>query len=265
MHELQKRLNDHPYAEKSGSVFYSEQHTLKPGPYYFLGLNPGGEPNPNAPNEYLKNSLCPQGNAYYDEEWPPHPRGRAPLQLRVKAFLSSLEFPDVEYHEPEQCEPDTDQKKFIKSVCSANLCFLRSKSVKDLEQEYKKGIANCIDWDIQEYIINKIVRPSLIIVNGKQGYWLLKAKLQGLTKEGELATGNYRNGKKRSGVEYAFFGEDKLLVGIPHLSRNCFVYCTALKNPDWRENGFQQLREYCAAVTKRRKSGLPAWEFSEPS
>lgn len=260
MQELQKKLDTHEYAEKSGSVFYSEENTLKSGPYYFLGLNPGGEPNHKDPREYLKNNLRPEGNAYY-EEWPPHKAGRAPLQVRVRAFLSSLQFPDLEYQVPQQGEPATEQEEFIKSVCSANLCFLRSRTVKELEQEYKKGIADCIDWDIQEYIINKVVRPSVIIVNGKQGYWLLKAKLQGLTKKEELPTGNYKNGKKRPDVEYAFFGEDKLLVGIPHLSRNCLAYCTDLKNPDWREDGFKKLRNCCDAVKEHRKSGLPTWEF----
>lgn len=260
MYELQKRLNDHRYAEKSGSVFYSGEHTLKPGPYYFLGLNPGGEPNPKDERECLKNNLCPEGNAYY-EKWPGHEPGCAPLQLRVKAFLSSLGFPGLEYQEPQQGEPDTDQKKFIKSVCSANLCFLRSRSVKVLEKEYKKDISNCIDWDIQEYIINTLVRPSVIIVNGKQGYRLLKAKLQGAPKEDVLPAGDCKNGKKRPGVELAFFGEDKLLAGIPHLSRQYLAYCTDLKNTAWRVDGFKKLREYCAAVTKRRKNRLPTWEF----
>lgn len=113
MHELKKRLNNHPYADKSGSMFYSQESTLKPGPYYFLGLNPGGAPAPKDPDEYLKNNLRPKndGNAYYDEKWPPHDDpGCAPLQLRVKAFLSSLEFPDQEYREPQGVSPLQNRK-----------------------------------------------------------------------------------------------------------------------------------------------------------
>lgn len=264
MHELQKRLDGHPYAEKSGSVFYSQESTLKPGPYYFLGLNPGGGPNPKDPGEYLKNNLLPRndGNAYFDEKWARHhDPGCAPLQLRVKAFLSSLKFPDLEYRERQQGEPATEQEEFIKSVCSANLCFLRSRSVEELEREYEKDITGCIDRDIQEYIINTLVRPSVIIVNGKQGYAILKDMLHGLRDEVSLPTGYYKNGKKRPGVELAFFGEDKLLVGIPHLSRNYLAYCTDLKNTIWRERGFRVLLNHCAAVTERRENGLPTWEF----
>lgn len=130
-----------------------------------------------------------------------------------------------------------------------------------MEKEYKKDITECIDWDIQKYIINTLVRPSVIIVNGKQGYGILKAMLHGLCDEVPLPTGNYKNGKKRPSVELAFFGEDKLLVGIPHLSRNYLAECTALKNTAWREAGFKKLREHCDGVKAHRKSRLPTWEF----
>lgn len=256
MQELRKMLEGHAYAERSGSVFYSQESALKPGPYYFLGLNPGGAPNPNDESEWLKHNHFPDTNAFY-EAWPPYEAGRAPLQVRVKAFLASLEFPDWANGESLPDGPGTEQERFIKSVCSANLCFLRSKSVKDLE----KPVGDCIDWDIQRHIINKIVRPSIIIVNGKQGYALLKAQLLGLSEAETIPTGNYGSGRARPGVEFARFDDDKLLVGIPHLSRGCHAACASAGNEVWKEAGLPKLRSLCEEVKERRKGAGPAWRF----
>ena len=69
-----------------GAVLYSGDETLRPGPVYILGLNPGGSEGAT-----LRDSLegSRQGhNAYLDESWAPggnpQPVGKSTLQRRVQ-------------------------------------------------------------------------------------------------------------------------------------------------------------------------------------
>lgn len=280
MQELRKKLKDHPYAEKSGSVLYSQKSTLKPGIYYFLGLNPGGEPTDDE-SERLKNNLLPKhdANAYY-QVWSSPDAGFDPLQKSARKFLASLEFTEPKYAESIKPENLTDpekfiteqemfireaQHRFIKSVCSSNLYFLRSRNIKALkkgqEKEPEKDISQYIYWPIHKYIINEIVNPSIIIVYGMDaGYAVLKEQLLGMTKEACIPTGRAEKSKRRyPAVEFALFDDDKLLVGIPHLSR--YAYCTQQENEVWRSKGLPELLKHCNAVKEKRKAQGPTWRF----
>lgn len=75
-----------------GVALYSSQDTLRPGPIYLLGLNPGG-----SAGSTLRDSieLARAGrNAYLDEQWAPgghlRPSGKAPLQQRIQKLCAEM-------------------------------------------------------------------------------------------------------------------------------------------------------------------------------
>lgn len=78
--------------DRPGAVLYSSEETLKPGPVYLLGLNPGGSEGAT-----LRDSIASSrrgNNAYLDEEWAPggrvQPRGQSTLQRRVQALCRAM-------------------------------------------------------------------------------------------------------------------------------------------------------------------------------
>ncbi len=78
--------------DRPGAVLYSSHETLKPGPVYLLGLNPGGSEGAT-----LKNSIEASrrgSNAYLDEEWAPgghvQPRGQSTLQRRIQTLCRAM-------------------------------------------------------------------------------------------------------------------------------------------------------------------------------
>lgn len=101
--------------QDSGTILYISCKTLKPGDYYFIGVNPGGSPEET--EETIQSTLQKLGgtyeNAYLDQCW----CGKEgctgccrPLQKRFR-FL----FEDVLEVEP-------------RVVCTTNLIFKRSRS-----------------------------------------------------------------------------------------------------------------------------------------
>jgi hypothetical protein len=78
--------------DSPGAVLYSGSNTLKRGPVYLLGLNPGG-----AEGATLRDSIeaCRrQHNAYLDEQWSPgghlQPKGGATLQRRIQQLCAAM-------------------------------------------------------------------------------------------------------------------------------------------------------------------------------
>lgn len=90
--KAQSYLTEVGLIDSPGAVLYSGSDTLKRGPVYLLGLNPGG-----AEGATLRDSIraCrQQHNAYLDEQWSPRgqlqPMGCATLQRRVQALCAAM-------------------------------------------------------------------------------------------------------------------------------------------------------------------------------
>ncbi|WP_165077347.1 MULTISPECIES: hypothetical protein [unclassified Desulfovibrio] len=254
----QKSINGQPYNGQtygtvSGSIFYSTSDTLKPGIFYFMGLNPGGIPDHRDNSQSIVENILPRSgrNEFY-EKWYSNRERYTNLQTNIQSFLGSLK--DILPH-----YNNIDTKKFVENICSSNICFVRSKSVDELRAK----VEDCTAWSVQEYIVNAIVKPSIIIINGLAGYRFFKKKLSGMSDETPLQTGVRHCGKEIC-VYVSSFDDDKLLIGIPHLSRNYLANCTnRQKNEVWNTSGFPEMRTLCLqAISKRGESGCH-WSFQE--
>jgi hypothetical protein len=185
-------------AHLSGRILYSGAHTLKVGPIYLLGLNPGGDPETHS--DSVSSSLAELStrtdNAYLDESWQYRARacpvGKSPLQKRVCWLLDQL-------------------GQNARDVCASNLIFTRSKGAGG--SGYPERAELC--WPVHEQII-AMIRPKLIIAFGNSGqspYHFLYSKLQGKNeKRYPSGHGNWSCASFNSGTGVA-------VVGLPHLSR----------------------------------------------
>lgn len=262
--EIEKRLRNIAtipgLEEKSGSVFFSGRETLRPGLVYFLGINPGGRPDDDDRREWIRNNILPRHgeNAYY-EAWEPGKAGAHPFQRNVKKFLGSLKdigiLPETERllreHRAKDAEKPAleDEECFIRSICSSNLCFIRSPAVTALRSGLRKAIAE----DIHDYILNAMVKPSIVLINGLGAYDVFRDMLGLAGGRGKpLETG------MKCKVWVRALDRDKLLAGIPHLSPRR-PHHRAVDNARWRENGHRELMERCRGVLKNRPEGGCAW------
>lgn len=185
-----------PILDKSGTILYSSCETLRPGKYYFLGLNPGGsEEN----TESVRKSLDGLGlggsttNAYLDQDWSSKARkygvGGHPLQQNYRYLFEKL-----------REEPD--------SVCASNLIFSRSVSEKGAGGREKAELC----WPVHRAIL-KIVRPAAIITYGRQPFDFIIEKLGGTApKNSPAGHGNWT-------WRYSILETGEKLIGLPHLSR----------------------------------------------
>ena len=145
---LLQHLHDAKIQDGCGKVLYSSINTLKKGPVYLLGYNPGGDPAKEFMTlaEHVSQSP-PDWNEYVDAEWMPRgircPAGQALLQRRVRWLLEQLGLQTRE-------------------VCASNLIFGRSKSQADLSNE--QMLADCC-WPIHEWIMEQ-VQPRMILCIG---------------------------------------------------------------------------------------------------
>lgn len=78
--------------DRPGAILYSSYETLKPGPVYLLGLNPGGFGGAT-----LRKSIEASrngNNAYLDERWAPggrvQPKGQSTLQRRIQGLCQAM-------------------------------------------------------------------------------------------------------------------------------------------------------------------------------
>ena len=146
---LLRRLRDAQLDGLTGKVLYSGINTLKKGPLYLLGFNPGGDPaketmtlaehvtqSPSAWNEYLDAKWGAPGGGW-------RPPGQAPLQRRVQWLLNQLGLQTRE-------------------VCASNLIFNRS-----IDQARLNDWSGVADrrWPIHDWII-KLVQPHAILCLG---------------------------------------------------------------------------------------------------
>ena len=132
----------------SGSVIYSSAETLRPGKYYILGFNPGGDAAENKGNvkDSLNNLLTRKGNAYLDEDWSSKNRkyrcGNHPLQRHLAEVMNAI-------------------GEDLRDVCASNLIFLRSPDQYGVK--YPAPAKAC--WRVHEMVL-EIVQPRIILAFG---------------------------------------------------------------------------------------------------
>jgi hypothetical protein len=189
---------------KCGAILFSSGTTLKPGIFYLLGLNPGGEEGPTIGEslDHLHDYKC---NAYLDEDWSTEDRhyaiGGHPLQRHVAALFKAL-------------------VQDLRDVCAANLIFTRS--VNQNGAGYRQNANLC--WPVHREII-RIVKPSVILAfgNGAVSPFSyirdLDARTHGCCSvEGSSIPARFHNWECKA-FRTDIDGHPILVVGLPHLSR----------------------------------------------
>jgi hypothetical protein len=134
---------------ESGQVLYSAASTLRPGPTYLLGHNPGGDPNDRglwSVGQSLDDLPTQTENSYLNALWSgQHKVGQAPLQRRVVWLLESLGL-----------KP--------RDVAASNLIFVRSRDAAGSRfSEYAR-----LCWPVHQRILD-VVKPRLLLVYGNSG------------------------------------------------------------------------------------------------
>ena len=178
----------------SGRVLCSAAETLRPGPVYLLGLNPGGDPSIHA--ETVADSLAElpfrKENAYLDESWRGRPNGESLLQRRVQWLLTQLGLA-------------------VRDVCASNLIFIRS--IDATGCGYPQTAAQC--WPIHDRIL-EIVKPKLIVTFGNSAISPYRF-LHDFHRPAQVVSVRAGHGNWRClGFELP---NGLKIVGLPHLSR----------------------------------------------
>lgn len=185
----------------TGTILYSASETLKPGDYYFLGLNPGGDQGTgailaDAPKEVLKRTE----NAYLDENWvnkrEDSEKGKALLQKRVQWLLASL-------------------GKKVEEVCASNLIFVQTADAGQIEHAW---LQKCIP--VHEAIL-EVVQPKVILAFGNGGLSPFSALQRhfGQTRESFTTFPSGHGNWTVKRFETHVSGRNIQVIGLPHLSR----------------------------------------------
>jgi hypothetical protein len=200
VNSAREHLKDKDVLHLSGEVLYSAASTLRPGPVYLLGHNPGGnDQNVDLPtvDSSLDDLPSKTWNSYIDTAWSgrgglTYAVGEAPLQLRVKWLLKNLGLPPQD-------------------VPASNLIFPRSRDAASSRfLEFSK-----ICWPVHADVLD-IVRPQMVIVYGNSGlspYRFLFDKFEPDSEDCQPS--GHGTWQCRSFVVPGRFR----VVGIPHMSR----------------------------------------------
>ena len=149
--------------QRSGGVLNSAEASLRKGPIYFMGLNPGGE----SADEEAGNSLTIAeslalsrlGCNGFDQDWSTDRKtyapGRSLMQQRFKYVCGRL---GLIYSE----------------VCATNFVFTRSRDIKSHQSFGDDLIASLKVHDI---LLN-VVKPEFLWIQGNPGTVGLKAELE---------------------------------------------------------------------------------------
>lgn len=180
--------------DESGTILYSSCESLKPGKYYFLGLNPGGaDADTKTIRQSLGNLNTVKDSAYLDEDWSSDSRSydkaRHPLQKNFKCVFEALG------EDP-------------RAVCASNLIFSRSLSEKGAGGRERAELC----WPVHKSIL-EIVRPISIITFGQQPFDFIRDKVGGTDPE------KYPSGHGQWKWRYSILKTGEKLIGLPHLSR----------------------------------------------
>lgn len=191
--------------DRSGAVLYSGWSSLRPGPLYIMGLNPGGDPTaePHRSKSMLHDleQLPNLFSSYADVRWDgARTAGSTAHQKRVSSLA---------------CAAGLD----VRDVVAANAIFTRTSRAGELIDPVRAWATHF--WPIHQWMLS-IVRPDIIVCLGNglglSSWTLLRA--QALVSH-EHPSPNYRMGRFADvvlpfadGTEHAV-----LLIGAPHPSR----------------------------------------------
>jgi hypothetical protein len=176
----------------SGGVLYSSHETLRPGPVYLLGLNPGGDAGSTL-RDSISKSRAGQ-NAYLDEQWSPggrlRPKGQATLQKRVQALCASMGLE-------------------TRAVPASNLVFTRSIRLSAL-LDFDAALSLCLPV---HHIFADAIRPKFLMTFGSIDNFTKAVTITQLeSRSAEHDTWNAHRGRA------TINGQDVIFGNIPHMS-----------------------------------------------
>ena len=208
IYEIQKHLE--VILDEPGSILYSSINTLNKGDIYTMGLNPGGDGGDPLSDAF---DIMPfqTSNAYLDETWSrgikgTYPKGQHPLQKNMTGLLSHLGYDAAE-------------------VFSTNLIFTKSRGEDGAYYPERAHIC----WKVHQEFIN-IVDPMCFIVFGNSeispfSYMKTKYNLE-INDSISSGHGNWLCHSCTGIIE----GKNRVLIGVPHLSRYCITYHVDVMN-----------------------------------
>jgi hypothetical protein len=175
--------------DRSGEILYSGSQTVRRGPIYLLGLNPGGNPDDHKATvrERLKELPSRRSNSY-QASWAGRKPGTHRLQRGVQWIAGEL---GVQ----------------LEDICASNLIFVRSKDERG--SGFPGSARDC--WPVHRVILS-VVRPKLIITFGSSPYTFLRDEF-GAVAESDPCAAGHANWKCR-----AFQTIGMWVVGLPHMS-----------------------------------------------
>lgn len=175
--------------DRSGEVLYSGAHTLRRGPIYLLGLNPGGDPKKHSATVRERLDELPSRNwNNYLVRWGSRKPGAHPLQRGVRWVADELGVA-------------------LEDVCASNLIFVRSQD--ERTSGFPESARDC--WPVHRAIL-KVVRPRLVVTFGKSPYVFLRDTL-GALSEGESCEAGHATWQCRT-----FQTAEMRVIGLPHMS-----------------------------------------------
>lgn len=175
-----------------GGVLYSGVETLKPGPVYLLGLNPGGSGGATL-KDSLENSRRGH-NAYLDEEWYPggkwRPKGQATLQRRVQHLCRMM-------------------GKDTREVPASNLAFTQSVRV-DTHDDFPAAVRSSLPV---HQLFLEAIRPRFLMTFGALDYFGSVIPLEQVeSRDAEFSAWRAHRG-------YATIAGRRVAFGnVPHMS-----------------------------------------------
>jgi hypothetical protein len=175
-----------------GGVLYSGFESLRPGPVYLLGLNPGGSGGATL-KDSLDNSRRGH-NAYLDEEWCPggtwRAKGQAILQRRVQHLCGMM-------------------GRDTREVPASNLAFTQSVRV-DTHADFPAAVRAALP--VHELFLEAI-QPTFLMTFGALGYFASVVPLEQVeSRSAEFSTWRAHRG-------YATIAGQRIAFGnVPHMS-----------------------------------------------
>lgn len=153
--------------DRSGEVLYSGSQTLRRGPIYLLGLNPGGNPDDHKQTvrDRFKELPSRRWNSY-QVSWAGRKPGTHRLQRGVHWIANELGVK-------------------LEDVCASNLIFIRSKDERG--SGYPDTARDC--WPVHRAIL-AVVRPRLIVTFGSSPYNFLRTEFGAFTESDPCPAGH---------------------------------------------------------------------------